>query len=332
MLRQVLCLCLYFLPFFASFTLTRADYIMDDTNSSITYLPSKPLPGCWSVSGPGHYYNIGLLNGTTANIDYAQVYNQTVTLSICNSSIDCQIIIPFTGSGTTIHAVQLDVSINYTIFLDDIQQTLPESFPAISDTNFAYNVTLYDNSSLPFAYHNLVLHNTGTLFLFDSAYVKEPEPSSASTTSTSSAIASSSSSPFPSPSSLSPSDISHKPSHVGAIAGGAAGGLVALGVIGSAIAMFLSRRRRNQWAPSSEFEVQNTQPVDAPLQSPPVPPMTQENHHSSHGVGAQIRFKRYDPSDPNTYPTPETGHTSSSGLAPRNSRDHSGFYNYVPEI
>jgi hypothetical protein len=78
MLHQVLCLCLYFLPFFASFTLTRADYIIDDTNSSITYLPSKPLPGCWSVSGPGHHYNIGLLNGTTANIDYAQVYNQTV--------------------------------------------------------------------------------------------------------------------------------------------------------------------------------------------------------------------------------------------------------------
>lgn len=51
---------------------------MDDTNSSITYLPPKPLPGCWSLSGPGHYYNIGLLNGTTANIDYTQVYNQTL--------------------------------------------------------------------------------------------------------------------------------------------------------------------------------------------------------------------------------------------------------------
>jgi hypothetical protein len=78
MLRQALCLCLHFLPFFAPFTLTRADYIMDDTNSSITYLPPRPLPGSWDVSRLGHYYNIDLLNGTTANIDYNQLYNRTL--------------------------------------------------------------------------------------------------------------------------------------------------------------------------------------------------------------------------------------------------------------
>jgi hypothetical protein len=57
--------------------------------------------------------------------------------------------------------------------------------------------------------------------------------------------------------------------------------------------MFLSRQRRNQLGPSSEYGVQNTQPVDVPTQSPPVLPMTQENHHSSYGVSAQIRPKRY---------------------------------------
>jgi len=66
--------------------------------------------------------------------------------------------------------------------------------------------------------------------------------------------------------------------------------LVALGLIGSVIALFISRRRRNQWASSSE---RNTQPVDVPPQSPAVPEMTQENHHSADGVGAQALPKRY---------------------------------------
>jgi hypothetical protein len=57
--------------------------------------------------------------------------------------------------------------------------------------------------------------------------------------------------------------------------------------------MFLSRRRRNQWAPSSEYDAHNTQPVDVPPQSPTVPQMTQENHHSAYGVGAQARLGRY---------------------------------------
>jgi hypothetical protein len=74
MLHRALCLCLHFLPFFTPFTLARADYIMDDTNSSITYLP----PGFWIIEHLGYPYNIYLLNGTIANIDYTQLYNQTL--------------------------------------------------------------------------------------------------------------------------------------------------------------------------------------------------------------------------------------------------------------
>jgi hypothetical protein len=54
--------------------------------------------------------------------------------------------------------------------------------------------------------------------------------------------------------------------------------------------MFLSRRRRDQRAPSSEYDVHNTQPIDVPPQSPTVPQMTQENYHSAYGVGAQARY------------------------------------------
>jgi len=148
-----------------------------------------------------------------------------------------------------------------------------------------------------------------------------------STTSTSPTTSSSSTSSF-----SSSGEGSHKSSHAGAIAGGVVGAFVALGLIGSAIAMFLSRRRRDQRAPSSEYDVHNTQPVDVPPQSPTVPQMTQENYHSAYGVGAQAR---YDPSDPNTYPTsstPATGHTSSNGLVPHTPRGQSGSYNYFPEI
>jgi hypothetical protein len=69
--------------------------------------------------------------------------------------------------------------------------------------------------------------------------------------------------------------------------------LVALGVIGSAIALFLSRRRRNQRAPTSEYGEHNTQLVDVPPQSPTVPQMTQENHHSAYGAGARASPRRY---------------------------------------
>jgi len=125
--------------------------------------------------------------------------------------------------------------------------------------------------------------------------------------------------------------VTHKSSDAGAIAGGIVGGFVALGIIGLVIAMFLSRRRRNQRAASSEYGVDNTQPVDVPPQSPQ---MTQENHHSSYGVGAQAPPGRYDPSDPNTYPTstPVTGYASSTRLAPNTPRGQSGSYNYFPEI
>jgi hypothetical protein len=54
--------------------------------------------------------------------------------------------------------------------------------------------------------------------------------------------------------------------------------------------MFLRHPRRSQRAPSSEYDVQNIQPVDVP---PTVPQMTQENHHSAYGVGAQARPRLY---------------------------------------
>src|ERR1700733_7213776 len=57
--------------------------------------------------------------------------------------------------------------------------------------------------------------------------------------------------------------------------------------------MFLSRRRRSQWALSSEYDVHNTQPVDVPPQSSTVPQMTRENHHSAYGVGARASPRRF---------------------------------------
>jgi hypothetical protein len=59
--------------------------------------------------------------------------------------------------------------------------------------------------------------------------------------------------------------------------------------------MFLSRRRHNQWALSSEYGVHNTQPVDFPSQSPTVPQMTQENRLSAYGVGARATAAQASP-------------------------------------
>jgi len=267
-------LYLNFLLFFAPFTLTRADYFMDDTNSSIKYTPEHRS---WDFTSQTQQRTLSFTDGTPATINYSKVWNYTLAYS---TSKHGQMLIPFTGSGITIYAVQLDAPINYTISLNGTQ--LPENFTTSPDEqDVEYNVTLYNNQSLPFAPYELVLRNTGTLFIFDSVYVNETMPTSASTTSTS---------PTPSSSSTPPSssskDVSHKSSHVGAIAGGTAGGFIALGVIGSAIVVFLRRRRRNQWAPSSKYSIHDAQPINFPPQSPLVPLMTQEKHHSVYGDGA----------------------------------------------
>jgi len=201
-------------------------------------------------------------NGSTAIIDYNRTHNQTLSCSYyCDSTMPCLIEIPFTGSGITIYGLQVPgISINFTVSLDG--KVLPQqiSFPPQSPSAglpTTYNITLYNNQSLPLSDHDLIISVTSNM-IFDYAYVNQTPPIPNSWASYPASVPSSSSTPTTSP--------TPHPSRfpVGAAAGGTVGGLVAVGAIVSALLRF----RRKTPTPA-EF---GTQPIFTLFDSQPPPP------------------------------------------------------------
>jgi hypothetical protein len=77
MFHQGICLWLYLLPFFTPFTFTRADYWMDDTNSSILYTPLTGVTWAW-VRMPDPTFMTLSINGSATIIDLDRAYNKTL--------------------------------------------------------------------------------------------------------------------------------------------------------------------------------------------------------------------------------------------------------------
>ena len=79
MIHRGICLWSHFLPFFALFTLTRADYFIDNTNSSIIYTPLTGAIWAWENLNPNTAVQIIFMDdGSPSTIDYTRVYNETV--------------------------------------------------------------------------------------------------------------------------------------------------------------------------------------------------------------------------------------------------------------
>jgi len=196
--------------------LAQADYKLDDTNSTIQYGPA----GNWTRSG--------------FVVDTSKVVNGTLTHSTCSSEDDCYMTFPFVGTGINVYNVireQLNISIT-------VDENLPSTFvysntscfvPEIGSTHpqGCYNVSVYNNQSLPYANHTLTIDMFTYIysdisdalsdFYFDYAVISSPSQSPSSSPRT------------------------HKP--LAAAIGGALGGVVA--VIAVMLAVLCYRKRNH---------------------------------------------------------------------------------------
>ena len=130
-------------------------------------------------------------------------FTGTSIFQIFNSCSNCAGL----GSGITIYGLQTPFGFtNFTISLDG--NVLPSQVvllgPQAAGSPTTYNVTLYDNQSLPLAYHDLAITSTAE-FIFDYAYVNQTDPTPKTLPSSSAPVPSSSAtspttSPTPHPS------------------------------------------------------------------------------------------------------------------------------------
>jgi len=165
---------------------TQPVYYIDDRNTSISYTPANS----WVLDPDGG------------------AFDETLTYAYCTTSDNCQIQIPFTGTGITLYIAHESDNVNATITVDGnpdsmTAQTLSGDAPVES-----YNVTLYNIQSLALGSHEAtvqLLSYTGgqSSLWFDYAAVLAPNGpaspgSSASSNPTASSNPPTSSNPPPS--------------------------------------------------------------------------------------------------------------------------------------
>jgi len=219
--------------------LVQASYTIDDTNSTIQYIPNGV--------GAGLQWHTSL----SPEVNLTASYNQTTTVGECNSSQNCHLRIPFIGSGITIYVVQVNfAAINVSVTVDSLLPAI-RTFP--EPQWYLHNFSLFDIQELPSGSHTVdvalldsqynandkYVYTNGTSALaFDFAIINDQLISSSSTPVTS-----------PPSSSSSGSSGGAKPTPIGAIVGGAAGGLAAVAAI--VIYLLCFRRRESSARPLS---------------------------------------------------------------------------------
>jgi hypothetical protein len=198
------------------FAVVQADYFIDDSNSTIGYTSVIGSPWIELTVASG---TLTGGNGSTIELDFTRLYDETMAFANCNTTQVCQIGIPFTGSGITVYGVLLPGPTNFTVTIDDAPAPPPILAPLRAITSPAlYNVTLYDIQSLPLSFHMLTLSVvdwtsfTYSMMLFDYAYVNQaPPPTSTSATPASTATSiHTSSNGAPQPSALPFKSSAHK--------------------------------------------------------------------------------------------------------------------------
>ncbi|KAG6331978.1 hypothetical protein ID866_7111 [Astraeus odoratus] len=279
-----------------------ADYYIDDTNTTLTY-SSGPKAAWGPFAAGGESLELLLPNNTYMTIDPFQCYNHTYRYAACYSSDDCILTIPFTGknslvllygnadplqgSGITIFVYQSGpVGINASITVDEsFSQTNVLDAPPAPWYDIA-NVTMFDVQELVSGPHTVLL-TVNDLFgsysgmMWDYAYINETLVTTPPVTTTTGILTTvtSSSSAVTSVSTISSTQASSgSHSSLGAIVGGAVGGL-ALVVIGIIAALCLRRRRSRSFAPVDVTAGESPRPFNpSTLYDPEVSQVVQPAH------------------------------------------------------
>jgi len=152
-------------------------YYIDDTSSSVSYTGST-----WAHYNQSFNIPAAFPNGTTSGVVGDFCHEHTLSRVQCYSSDKCSFTIAFQGSGITVFVVQGYDAINASIQMDgDLLNPVILDYPA----DITYNVSLYNNQSLPFAQHVLNIqleswdgsNGLPSSVLFDYAVINETVPS-----------------------------------------------------------------------------------------------------------------------------------------------------------
>ncbi|KAF8128429.1 hypothetical protein EV363DRAFT_423432 [Boletus edulis] len=218
-----------------------ADYYIDDQNlTSLIYQENPGSVGWVNVRGGG--ISIIFDNGKNMTVDASQCFNYTYTYAACTISDDCQVQIPFTGSGITIYVLQAGPwGVNASLTIDEGAPNY-NALPAPSGPDYyAPNVTLLSVQGITTGNHTATMavqnwDNVSGTMLFDYAVINQTiVATTTSSVASSTAVSTVTSKPTPSP--------SKSTTNVGAMVGvalGAMAGLIALLLV----FFYLCRRRR----------------------------------------------------------------------------------------
>ncbi|KAF8557091.1 hypothetical protein OG21DRAFT_1482517 [Imleria badia] len=230
-------------------SLARADYYIDDQN--FTSLLYSEIPGgeIWGRFNLSEIIVIPLANGTMMPVNASQCFNQTYAIVLagtdagCTIADNCQVQIPFTGSGITLYVLLAgERGINTSLTIDG-GAPMYNALPALPGPNFYDpNVTLFSVQGITTGNHTAAMtvqnwDNTSTWMMFDYAIINQTVVLATTTSS----VASSTTLPTTSiPTSTAISSPPKSTPNVGAIVGGGLAALVAL------LALFYLRRRRHE--------------------------------------------------------------------------------------
>ncbi|KAH7920454.1 hypothetical protein BV22DRAFT_802645 [Leucogyrophana mollusca] len=181
------------------------DYDIDDHNLALLSYSSTPgtntswLP--YGVNGDvvdalSIKISGGSENGTVINADYSACYNSTFTLAQCGTDDNCELSIPFTGTGITIYVLQTGpIGVSVSAVVDGGQPTTHTLSGPTGPNYQSTNMTLFDVQSLASGSHTLSLtvldfdgpYGTQSWLGFDYAHIREADPPPSTSTSPQSA-------------------------------------------------------------------------------------------------------------------------------------------------
>ncbi|KZP03732.1 hypothetical protein FIBSPDRAFT_1055111 [Athelia psychrophila] len=220
-------------------TLSGATYVIDDTNTTIQY-----LPGGQQAAAAGVQWHIAQAPEVNITASYDQTRYAAI-LGECVTAQNCTMTIPFQGSGIEIFVVQVNyAALNVSIVVDTL---LPSYHYYAEPQYYLHNFSLFQIQELPTGFHTVTIKlldsqyasddryayvNGTSALVFDYATVNEINIASGSTPSTAIAQPSATVSAVPT------SAASKAP--IGAIVGGIVGGIA---LLMAGILLYLCRHR-----------------------------------------------------------------------------------------
>jgi len=119
-------------------------YYMDDTNSSIVYSGSK-----WSR----------ITSNVEPWVENSEIYFATLTHSVCETTDDCNVLIPFRGSGITIYnVIRSSMTVGITIDGQSSTYNFADNNSCLNATNSGcFNTSIYDAQYLPYGDYNVTI-------------------------------------------------------------------------------------------------------------------------------------------------------------------------------